>query len=262
MYHEPLDYIPIWGIFLAACAFTWLALEGGYRLGKWRHANVAEEKESPVGAMVASILGLLAFMLAFTFGLAATRFDARRQTVLEEANAIGTTYLRTRLLPEPQKSEIARLLREYVEVRVRGVQEGKVAQAVARSEGLQEEIWSEAMRAAESKNSNAVLTGLFIQALNEMIDVHAKRILVGARSRIPLSIWATLFALAVLGMGAVGYQAGLSATRRSPAMLVMVVAFAGVLFLIIDLDRGHEGLLTVSQQAMLDLHRSMHGAKQ
>jgi hypothetical protein len=67
--------------------------------------------------------------------------------------------------------------------------------------------------------------------------------------------------LALLGMAAVGYHAGLSATRRSPGMLGMVLAFAGVLFLIADLDRGYEGLLTVSQQPMLDLQKSMHDTK-
>ena len=97
-----------------------LALEGGYRLGRWRHDRPAEEKETPVGAMVGSILGLLAFLLAFTFGMAATRFEARRQAVLDEANAIGTTYLRARLLPEPQRTESAKLLREYVDVRISG----------------------------------------------------------------------------------------------------------------------------------------------
>jgi hypothetical protein len=257
---EPLDVVPLWALFLATCALTWLALEGGYRFGKWRRAHAAEEKESSVGAMVAAILGLLAFMLAFTFGLAATRFDARRQAVLEEANAIGTTYLRARLLPEPQRNEVAKLLREYVDVRVRGVKEGNVVEASARSEELQELIWSEAVTVAE-KNSGSIMTGLFVQSLNEMIDLHAKRILVGMRSRIPLSIWAGLFLLALLSLTAVGYHAGLAATRRSPAMLGMIIAFAGVLFLIADLDRGHEGFLTVSQQAMIDLQRSMHAAK-
>src|SRR5438477_2003363 len=97
----PLDYVPYWALFPLALLFAWVALEGGYRLGRWRHARSEDEKDAPVGAMVAAILGLLAFMLAFTFSLAALRFDARRETVLEEANAIGTTYLRAKLLPEP-----------------------------------------------------------------------------------------------------------------------------------------------------------------
>jgi hypothetical protein len=108
---EPLDVLPLWGFFVLAIALALVALEFGYRLGKWRHAHALDEKDAPIGAMVGAILGLLAFMLAFTFSLAASRFDARRTTVLEEANAIGTTSLRARLLPEPQRSEVAQLLR-------------------------------------------------------------------------------------------------------------------------------------------------------
>ena len=219
-----------------------------------------EEKDAPVGAMVAAILGLLAFMLAFTFSMAASRFEARRQVVLEEANAIGTTYLRTRLLPEPQRTEAAKLLREYVDVRVRGVREGKVAEALARSEELHEQLWSQATAAA-AKRPGSIMIGLFIQSLNEVIDLHAKRVLVGLRSRIPVSIWGVLFGLTVVGMASTGYQAGLSATRRSPAMFLLVLAFAGVLFLIADLDRPREGFLRVSQAAMTDLQRSMQPAK-
>jgi hypothetical protein len=96
---EPLDVVPLWLLFVAACAFSGLALEGGYRLGRWRHARTKDEKETPVGTMVGSVLALFAFLLAFTFGMAASCFEARRQAVLEESNAIGTTYLRARLLP-------------------------------------------------------------------------------------------------------------------------------------------------------------------
>jgi len=80
---------------------------------------------------------------------------------------------------------------------------------------------------------------------------------VGLRSRIPVGIWTGLLALTLLGMASVGYHSGLAATRRSPAMLGLVLALAGVLYLITDLDRGHEGLLQVSQQAMIDVQRSM-----
>ena len=117
-------------------------------------------------------------------------------------------------------------------------------------------LWAQAIAAAD-KNPGSIMTGIFIQSLNEVIDLHAKRILVGMRSRIPVVIWVGLFGLATLGMAAVGYQAALSATRRSPAMLALVLAFAVVLLLIADLDRGQEGLLRVSQQAMIDLQTSM-----
>jgi hypothetical protein len=94
-----------------------------------------------------------------------------------------------------------------------------------------------------------------------VIDLHAKRVLVGIRSRIPPVLWTGLIGLAVLGMAAVGYQAGLAGTRRSPAMPGLVLAFAGVLIMIADLDRGQEGLLRVSQQSMLDLQRSMRSSQ-
>jgi hypothetical protein len=256
MNRELLDVAPLCVLFLSALVLAWLSVESGYRLGRWRHAHAPGEKDAPVGAMVAAILGLLAFMLAFTFSLAASRFEARRQVVLEEANAIGTTYLRARLLPEPQRTEVAKLLREYIDVRVRAVREGKIAEALARSEQLHSELWSQATAAAE-KSPRSIMMGLFIQSLNEVIDLHAKRVMVAVRSRIPISIWGGLFALALVGMASMGYQAGLSATRRSPAMLLLVVAFAGVLFLIADLDRGQEGFLRVSQAAMTDLQRTM-----
>jgi len=251
----PLDNLPLGLLFVLMTGLACLILEGGYRLGRWRHARCAEEKETPVGAMVASILALFAFMLAFAFGMAADRFEKRRQAILDEANAIGTTYLRAKQLPEPQRTESTRLLREYIDVRIRAVSKGNVLEAKARSEELHEQLWVQATAAVDK--SRDPITGLYIQSLNQMIDMHGVRIHVGMRNRIPATIWGGLFALAGLSMASVGYQAGLSATRRSPAMVVLAVAFSSVMFLIADLDRPHEGLIVVSQEAMIDLQSSM-----
>ena len=259
MSQPPLDVVPMWLFFVAVCGLSGLALEGGYRIGRWRRRRAVEEKEAPVGAMVAAIVALFAFLLAFTFGMAANRFESRRQAVLDEANAIGTTYLRTRLLPEPERSESARLLREYVDVRLRGVQERRVEEAVKRSEELHELLWVQAVQAAEKQPGDIV--GLYIQSLNQTIDMHGVRVQAGIRSRIPLVIWIGLLALDMLSMASVGYQSGLSATRRSPAMVVIVLAFASVLFMIADLDRSYEGFLTVTQQALIDLQTNMKAEK-
>jgi hypothetical protein len=89
-----------------------------------------------------------------------------------------------------------------------------------------------------------------------VIDLHATRLL-AMRSRVPLALWIALCFLSTLGMAAVGYQSALAATRRSPAMLALVLAFSTVLYLIVDLDRGQEGLFRISQQPMLDLQKSM-----
>ena len=255
MNSTPLDSLPLGLLFVVVCVLSCLVLEGGYRLGRWRHARSSEEKETPVGAMVAAILALFAFMLAFTFGMAADRFEKRRQTILDESNAIGTTYLRARLLAEPQRAESTRLLREYVDVRIRAASDGKILDAKSRSEQLHELLWAQAVASADK--SRDPVTGLYIESLNQMIDMHGVRVHVGLRNRIPVIIWGGLFALAGMSMASVGYQSGLSATRRSPAMGVLVVAFSSVILLIADLDRPMEGLIVVGQEAMIDLQSSM-----
>jgi hypothetical protein len=256
MYLEPLDRIPLWVLFLVHCLLYGIAIEVGYRVGRWRHAHMADERDQPVAAMVASILGLLALVLGFTFNLAASRFDVRRQAVLDEANVIGTTYLRAKLLPEAQRVRAAELLREYVEVRLLAVQQRTLVSALQRSEQLHDLLWSEAVAAANAF-PNPVTTGLFVQSLNDVIDLHAKRVFVGLRSRIPIVIWIGLTSLAVLGIASMGYQAGLSTTRRSPVMFGLILAFVFVMYLIADLDRGGEGMLQVNQDPLVDLQRSM-----
>ena len=253
--HEPLDYLPLWALFGITLVLVLLAVEAGYRIGRWRKGRTEHEGEIPVGAIVAAILGLLAFLLAFTFGMAASRFELRRELVLDEANAIGTTYLRAALVPEPHRKEIRTLLRSYVDLRLEGVEPGMTAQAVTRSEEVQGRLWAQAVSAAEKKPTP--ITGLFIQSLNEVIDLHAKRVTMGMRNRIPFTVWAALYVTAILAMIGVGYQQGLTSTTRTLATLVLAVTFSGVLWLLADLDRPQEGLIKVSQQAMIDLRRSM-----
>jgi len=251
----PLDALPLWGLFIFILAVVLLSVEGGYRLGKYRRSRHEEEKEAPLGTMVGATLGLLAFILAFTFGLAATRFDARRQVLLNEANAIGTTYLRAGMLPE-RAQQIRDLLRAYVGARLEAVRSGKVAEGVRRSEEIQQQMWLEAETIGQ-KTPNSIVVGLFVQSLNQLIDLHAERLQAGLRSRIPGAIWVGLFAVAALSLATMGYHAGLSGTRRSLAIVAVAVTFSVVIELIADLDRPQEGVLRVSQQALLDVERSM-----
>jgi len=199
MHTEPLDILPNWVSLLIGSALLWLVMELGYRFGKWRHDHASDKRDEPVGAMVTSILGLVALVIAFTFSFAASRYDARRLTILKESNAIGTAYLRARLLSEPQATDVARLFREYVDLRIRGIADRKPDEAIARSAVLHDLLWAQAVAAAQ-KNENPVMTAIFIQSLNDVIDVHSERILVGMRSRIPLAIWVGLFGLSLLGM--------------------------------------------------------------
>jgi hypothetical protein len=254
---EFLDIIPLWLFFLTTIAVILLSVEAGYLMGNYRRKRSEQEKEAPVGAMVGAALGLLAFMLAFTFGMATSRFDASRQVLLDEANAIGTTYLRAGLFAEPYRSEIRKLLREYVNVRLEGVNLNKYEEAVRKSEDLHAHLWAQATSLVET-DPNSFIVGLFIQSLNDTIDLHAKRVTVGLGRRIPVTIWIVLFIMTALSLAAMGYHAGLSGTRRSLAILPIALSFALVILLIVDLDRPGKGLIGVSQQAMIDLQKSMN----
>ena len=250
-----LDGFPLWSLLPITIAIALFSVEAGHRLALYRLGRSEQEKDSPVGGMVGATLGLLAFMLAFTFGLAANRFEARRQIVLDEANAIGTTYLRAAMLAEPMRTDARNLLREYVDVRIEGVQSGNVAQAMVKSEEIQNRLWSVATATAEKEKN--VITSLFVQSLNQVIDLHATRIMAGLRSRVPGIIWIVLYLLAILAMGLLGYQSALANSRRSIAVIALVIGFSAVLYLIADLDRPGQGLLRTSQETMIDLRKSM-----
>ena len=250
----PLDPFPLWTILPLTVVLAVLSVELGYRLARYRLQRDELEKESPLGGMVGATLGLLAFMLAFTFGLAGSRFEDRRQILLSEANAIGTTYLRAAMLSEPMRTESQKLLREYVEVRLEGVQPGKLEQALARSEQLHNQLWSQAVAATEKERSP--ITSIYVESLNELIDLHATR-LMALRARVPAVIWIVLYLLGFLAMVLMGYQSGLAKSSRSIAAVALIFGFSLVLYLIADLDRPGQGTLRVSQQSMIDLRNSM-----
>lgn len=249
-----LDSLPLWCLNLGMTAIVLISVEAGFQFGKYRRRGTAE-KEGAAGPIVGATLALLAFLLTFTFGIAASRFEVRRQALLDEANSIGTTYLRASLLPDPQSTRIQGLLREYVATRIEGAHPDKLAAAIARSESLQAQLWSQANEVV-ALDTKPIITGLFIQSLNQTIDMHATRVY-ALRSRIPIVVWAVMSFVTVMSMSATGYQEGLSSNRRSPVILTLVFSFSVVVGLIADLDRPHEGLLRVSQQVMIDLEKSM-----
>jgi hypothetical protein len=243
--------IPLWILYIGTVIIVLLSVEVGYRLGDRRRRTGTAERDAPVGGMVGATLGLLAFLLAFTFGAAATRYDTRKQMVLQEANAIGTVYLRTDFLPEPQRAEARDALVRYAALRAQGVRTLLQPASLAETAALQDQLWGIAAKAGNESSADEV-TALFIQSLNDMIDLDESRITAG-RNRVPDSIWIALYILTVLTTAAVGYQFGLAGARSWVPTIAMVLAFTLVILLIADLDRPQRGLVQVSQQPLVDL---------
>ena len=251
-----LDVLPIWTIYPLTLLVGLLAVELGRRIARRWRQRAKDKTEAPAAPIVAATLGLFAFLLAFTFGSASSRFEERKQAVLAESNAIQTAYLRAQALPEPMASNTRNLLREYVDTRLTGTTQSQLAQAIARSEELQKRLWAEAI--AASQKERTPMTSLFMTALNDVISMHEKRMAAGLYNRIPAAIWIALYLLLVIAMAVIGYYEGMTGTLRSLAVIGLVIAFSTVLGLIVDLDRPGKGLLQVNQQSMIDLRNSMN----
>lgn len=244
-------------ILLGTLLLLLLSLIVGYWLG--RRARGEGGGEPQVNTIQAAVLGMLGLLLAFTFSMAAARYDTRRSLVLQESNAIGTAYLRTQMLPEPHRAQISELLREYVDVRLEffdaGVDPVKLQLAIDKTEQIQAELWGEAV-AVSTIDPRSVPAGLFIQSLNEAIDLHAAR-LTAMKNRVPEVIIDLIFIASILTLGLLGYTLGMAQHRSlAPALLalLLIVVIIGV---IIDLDRPRRGLITVSQESMIQLQQSI-----
>ena len=259
-----IDAIPIWAVFAATIIVVMVAIEVGYLLGHAVHRRSEDEKESPVSAIAGSILGLAAFMLAFTFGIVSERYDARKGLVRDDAVAIRTAWKRSDFLPETDRAEAAALLRQYVDLRVKfaeavSLEPERVKSVLAETERLQDRLWNMAVANAR-KDMNSDVAALYIDSLNAVNGIHASRVAVGIQARIPSEIWLVLYSITILGMMSVGYQTGIAGSKRSMARPILAVSFALVFALIASLDRPDSGVLQVTQQPLIDLRDSMAAA--
>jgi len=241
-----------------------LTMELGVRSGR-RRKSLPPEAVTQANAVLASMLGLLALLLAFTFSAALQRYDDRSQAVVAEANAIGTTYLRARLLPREMRDEVQRQLREYLELRI---QEGRISSAdtaaralpLGHANLLATRLWEHAVRAAE-QDAGPVTSGLFIQSLNELIDAYGTRNASLSR-HVPEVVLLLMFATIVMTTATLGYASGIAGHRVTLAAFVLVILIALVVFLIVDLDRPRRGIIQVSQESLLSLHDTIGAAQE
>ena len=250
-----VDRSSLLGLFLITLVVVFVSIGTGTALR--RLMGVRASESDATGSVVGATLGLLAFILAFSFSMAANRYDARKGLLLQEINAIDTTYLRAGLLDDRYRDLVRRQLADYVALRVKAVQQADtLAEAIGASEAIQQRLWA----MVETMSREQTLThaeNLFIQSLNEMIDLQSMRVVVGLQYRIPSTIWFSLYVIAVLAMLAVGFQFGQASRRQYVVNVMLGAAFSAVITLIADLDRAGEGTVQVAQQPLLELHEKM-----
>ena len=236
-----------------------LLQEAGRRLGVRRLAADPEGARAGLPAVEGAIFGLMGLMIAFTFSGAASRFETRRQLIVEEANAIGTAYLRLDLLPADAQPKLKELFRRYVDARLdayRKLPDVPAAKEVlAQSIALQGEIWTGAL---ESGRANPQATMLLVPALNEMIDITTTRT-VALQTHPPRIIFAMLGLLAL----ACSLLAGYAMAGTKSRSLVHGLGFAAILtltvYVILDLEHPRVGLIRIGavDQVLADVRQSM-----
>ena len=233
-----------------------LAAEAGYRGGKIIAARQrVAGKPDELGTLQGAMIGLLALLLAFSLQMAVSRFEARRELMVKEANAIGTAGLRSRMLPDPDNKVATHLFQSYLAFRLAAFDkpwfspDAQVARKMAID--LQSALWQLAMQVGK-RNPNVVPSGMFITAIGDLIDTAGERD-AAQINHVPESVLVLLFLVATLTMGLVGYGYGFAGQRDLRAITITITVIALVIFLIIDLDRPERGLIAVGNQNLLEL---------
>jgi hypothetical protein len=253
-----LDILPISVVLLLSFGIMVIAIEIGYKLGNGILSAGVKAQLAQVRAIMGASLGLLAFMLAFSFSIAQSHFEQRTDAYTQEVSSIRSAYISAGLLQQSERVEARQLLQEFVAGRLSvtsAVRENKldeVLRQIQLGEIIHTKLWHLAERDSGFESSNH--SDLFAQAVVAMIDANGSRKQSTIYNRVSVVIWLTLMFMSVLGMLIMGFQAGLTGAPSRLATWSLALTFAVVMTLVTDLDRPRMSLFSMNQQQMEELH--------
>jgi hypothetical protein len=260
-----MDQIPLL-LVMAICMLAQISfIELGFLYGKYQHGKPPKAQMAQVRAIMGASLGLLAFMLAFSFSMAQVHFEERTQAYMLEVSAIDTAYRGADLIKGSERVMAQDLLRQFAGLRLKTAEAARAADMdavvtmVRESEQIHDLLWALAESSMEGSGEGED-TGIFAQAVLAMINAHDARLQATLFNRISPVIWFTLLMMALLSMVVMGYQAGLTGTRSRLATWTLAIAFSAVMTLITDLDRPTMTLFQLNQQLMVELENRMGGS--
>jgi hypothetical protein len=230
----------------------------GTVIGRQLRPRLGAHRES-VGVVQATLLGLIGLLLAFGLTMAVGRYDSRRALVVQEANDIGTTFLRAQMLAEPSRTTSLDLLRQYADIAV------DLANQVPNSEGftvdvteignLQRQLWSAAGDAVRA-DPQGTAPRLYIETLNAMIDSHTDRV-TSLRNRVPGTVLLLQVSVSAIAIGVLALYLALLGRGLITSLVAAAVVIL-ILFISFDLDRPHRGLITVPDSALVATQAAMN----
>jgi hypothetical protein len=231
----------------------------GHRIARTRLQEDSAPEVS--GAVIAALFALLGLLIAFTFSGAYSRLEVRRQLIIQEANAIGTAYLRLDLLPAPAQPPLREKFREYTQSRAALYEKLSDDQAIkselATAGALQKEIWGKAIEGSKGQEYQSVRI-LLLPALNEMIDIVNTRT-IATQTHTPLHIYFIMFVIALACAGLTGYRAGNFERPGHLYNIMLALITSCILYLILDIEYPSEGLIRLDKvnQVLFEVIRSM-----
>ena len=235
-------------------------IEAGRGTAARFHIQEDPNRKDQMAALRDGLFVLAGLLFGFTLALAASRFAERRSLLIEEANAIETTYLRAETLAEPKREQARELLRQYVGARLdfdgAGLDSARAEEAANRGKQIQEGLWEGVVEI--TKTDRTAVSAAYMNSLNEVIDLHEKRIS-ALENRIPVSIWLLIFCVSTIAI----FSRGLTMARRFWMTVVLApLTVAIVVTLIADVDTPSSGLIRLDQRAMLRLKADMNNHQQ
>ena len=237
--------------FIALWASAWI----GALFSKWRRGPV-EDMHEDFGVILTATLTLLALIIGFSFSMAITRYDQRKNLEEEEANAIGTEYLRADLLSAADAAKVRSLLRAYLDQRVLFYttrDEGELQQIIARTAQLQDELWS--MVRAPTAAQPPPIVVLAVSGMNDVLNSQGYT-QAAWWNRIPFAAWVLMTAIAMCGNLLIGYGSR-STTWGAPLLLVLPLVVSFALMLIADIDSPRYGFIQINPQNLISLSESL-----
>ena len=257
---EWLSGLSVLGISAAIFVVMIVSALAGQAIRQFRNArskaadDLDDRSQGQEEYLLGGSLALLALLLAFTFGLVLNRYEARRQLVTDEANAIGTAYLRAQLLDEPHRSRLSGLLIAYTDNRIRVAHSAGAADAnLAKNDQLLTQIWASVSAAGGSAQAHGISMPL-LEAFNEIINLDTER-KVAWRLRVPAGVLVLLLAYLVVTAGELGYI--LEGARGKRAALMLFVLIALSIGVITDVNRPSSGAIRESQWPMIELLKTL-----
>jgi hypothetical protein len=218
----------------------------------------SEHLRESLGVLQGALLGLVGLVLAFGLALAVGRYESRRAAVVDDANAIGTTYLRAQTLAEPMRTRSLRLVVRYTDTSIRLSRaipgSGKSRLAIADGDELQRQLWGLAGQAlADAPEASA--PRLYVETLNEMIDMQTVRV-AALNNRVPGAVLAVEVIFAAVALGLLAFYLALIGRGVLP-VLIAAALICLLLLVTFDLDRPTRGLIKVPATPLTSLRASM-----